>query len=66
MLYLQCNSPTYVGDGSVCGLDSDSDGFPDVGLDCDQPQCVQVTRWQMCIMYTSEFHCSTGSLSWHL
>ncbi|XP_065903440.1 uncharacterized protein [Dysidea avara] len=34
-----CNSPTYVGDGSVCGLDSDSDGFPDVGLDCVQPQC---------------------------
>ena len=42
ILYLQCNSPTYVGDGSVCGLDSDSDGFPDVGLDCDQPQCEQV------------------------
>ena len=42
MLYLQCNSPTYVGNGNVCGLDSDSDGFPDVGLDCDQPQCVQV------------------------
>ena len=39
---LQCNSPTYAGDGNVCGLDSDSDGFPDVGLDCDQPQCVQV------------------------
>jgi len=44
MLYLQCNSPTYVGDGRVCGLDSDSDGFPDVRLDCDQPKCVQVTR----------------------
>jgi len=26
---LQCNDPTYVGDGRVCGLDSDSDGFPD-------------------------------------
>ncbi|XP_065903442.1 adhesion G protein-coupled receptor L4-like [Dysidea avara] len=37
----RCNSPTYVGDGNVCGLDSDSDGFPDVGLGCDQSQCVQ-------------------------
>ena len=26
---LQCNDPTYVGDGRVCGLDSDNDGFPD-------------------------------------
>jgi len=63
MLYLQCNNDTYVGDGNVCGLDSDSDGFPDVGLDCDQPQCVQVIRWQACIMGSTEFHYSTGSLS---
>ena len=39
---LQCNNLTYVGDGNVCGLDSDSDGFPDVGLDCDLPQCKRV------------------------
>ena len=26
----------------MCGLDSDGDGFPDVGLECDQPRCVQV------------------------
>ena len=32
---LQCNMPTYVGDGRVCGLDSDSDGFPE-GLNCSQ------------------------------
>ncbi|XP_065911114.1 adhesion G protein-coupled receptor L3-like [Dysidea avara] len=36
-----CNTPTFVGDGHVCGLDSDSDGFPDVGLDCDEPSCIQ-------------------------
>ncbi|XP_065910282.1 uncharacterized protein [Dysidea avara] len=36
----QCNYPTYVGNGIVCGLDSDYDGFPDVGLDCTlQPNC---------------------------
>ena len=26
----------------VCGLDSDSDGYPDVQLDCTGPQCEQV------------------------
>ena len=40
---VQCNSPTFVGDGHVCGLDSDSDGFPDVGLDCDEPSCQEVS-----------------------
>ena len=34
--------PTYVGDGRVCGLDSDSDGFPDEGLDCDETFCAKV------------------------
>ena len=34
--------PTYVGDGRVCGLDSDSDGLPDEGLDCNQPFCTKV------------------------
>lgn len=39
----QCNGPTYVGNGIVCGLDSDYDGFPDVGLDCNlQPDCIAV------------------------
>ncbi|XP_065903420.1 uncharacterized protein [Dysidea avara] len=36
-----CNSPTFAGDGNVCGLDSDSDGFPDVDLGCDEPTCDQ-------------------------
>ena len=36
----QCNSPTYVGDGKVCGVDSDYDGFPDVNLNCNiVPSC---------------------------
>ncbi|XP_065884496.1 uncharacterized protein [Dysidea avara] len=30
----QCNEPTYAGNGERCGLDSDSDGYPDVQLDC--------------------------------
>ncbi|XP_065911152.1 adhesion G protein-coupled receptor L4-like [Dysidea avara] len=30
-----CNNPTYVGDGKVCGIDTDYDGFPDVNLNCD-------------------------------
>ena len=34
--------PTYAGDGRVCGLDSDSDGFPDEGLNCSQPFCSKV------------------------
>ena len=42
MLYLQCNSSAYAGDGNVCGLDSDGDGFPDVGLDCNESQCERV------------------------
>ena len=40
---VQCNSPTFVGDGRVCGLDTDYDGFPDIGLSCDeQPSCQEV------------------------
>ena len=34
--------PTYIGNGKVCGLDSDSDGFPDEGLDCDETFCAKV------------------------
>ena len=34
--------PTYVGDGRVCGLDSDKDGFPDESLDCSEPFCSKV------------------------
>ena len=39
---IQCNSPTFVGNGSVCGLDSDGDKYPDVKLDCDGPRCEAV------------------------
>ena len=38
--------PTYIGDGRVCGLDSDSDGFPDEGLDCDEPFCAKVCTYE--------------------
>jgi len=37
----QCIAP-FVGNGMVCGRDSDGDGFPDMKLDCDDPQCQQV------------------------
>ena len=50
MLQIQCNKPTYIGDGRVCGLDSDSDGFPDEGLDCSQYFCSKVL--QMFFYYT--------------
>ncbi|XP_065911525.1 adhesion G protein-coupled receptor L3-like [Dysidea avara] len=37
----QCNHPIYVGNGVKCGLDSDSDGYPNVQLDCQNESCVQ-------------------------
>ena len=40
----QCNTPTFVGNELVCGLDSDSDGFPDVELNCDDPSCQRVSE----------------------
>jgi len=39
----------FTGNGSVCGLDSDSDGYPDVGLDCTEEQCEMVST-----MYSSD------------
>ena len=39
---MQCNHPIYAGNGRRCGLDSDSDGFPDVQLDCRDESCAQV------------------------
>ena len=35
---MQCYTPTFVGNGSLCGLDTDFDGFPDVKLDCSVEQ----------------------------
>ena len=43
-IFLQCNAPTFVGNGLVCGLDTDSDGFPDVDLSCDEPSCERVIK----------------------
>ena len=36
----QCNSPHYTGraDGSLCTLDSDQDGHPNVPLDCSRQE----------------------------
>ena len=36
--------PTYAGNGIRCGLDSDSDGYPDVQLNCPDQSCEQVKR----------------------
>lgn len=32
----------FAGNGKLCGLDSDGDGYPDMGLKCDDQQCQQV------------------------
>jgi len=39
---LQCAAP-FVGNGMVCGRDSDGDGYADMKLNCDDPQCEQVS-----------------------
>ena len=42
---MQCNSPTYAGDGNICAMDTDYDGFPDVNLNCDLvPSCEGVCK----------------------
>ena len=38
---IQCAAP-FVGDGKVCGRDSDGDGYPDMVLNCNDTYCVQV------------------------
>jgi syndecan 4 len=35
-----CN-PGYTGNGLLCGIDTDSDGYPDLDLDCNDPSCHQ-------------------------
>ena len=41
MFWLQCIQP-FVGNGIVCGKDSDGDGYPDMMLPCDDLKCIQV------------------------
>ena len=36
--------PAYGGNGVKCGLDSDSDGYPDVQLNCPDQSCQQVNN----------------------
>ena len=38
---MQCAAP-FVGDGKICGKDSDEDGYPDVALNCNDAHCIQV------------------------
>ena len=35
-----CN-PGFAGNGLLCGLDTDSDGFPDAELACAEPSCAK-------------------------
>ena len=42
IIVLQCTKPAFAGDGVICGLDSDSDGRPDVQLNCADEQCTKV------------------------
>jgi len=39
---LQCAAP-FVGNGVLCGRDSDGDGYADMKLNCDDPRCEQVS-----------------------
>ena len=43
LITLQCLDQ-FVGNGVICGKDSDGDGYPDMLLDCDDPQCAQVRQ----------------------
>ena len=33
-----CN-PGFAGNGKICGIDSDADGFPDINLSCPDSSC---------------------------
>ena len=41
---LQCVA-SFVGNGEICGKDSDGDGYPDMQLNCNESHCVQVCTY---------------------
>ena len=41
---IQCSAP-FVGNGKLCGKDSDADGYPDMQLNCNDSYCVQVSMF---------------------
>ena len=41
IVQLQC-AASFVGDGKICGKDSDGDGYPDIQLNCNGTHCTQV------------------------
>ena len=41
---LQC-AASFVGDGKICGKDSDEDGYPDMQLNCNDTHCIQVCTY---------------------
>ena len=49
---MQCSAP-FVGNGMVCGRDSDGDGYADMKLECDDPQCEQVSFYIVTINWVS-------------
>ena len=42
---ITCKCPVgMAGDGTTCGVDSDSDGYPDDDLPCDKKHCKKVNK----------------------
>ena len=51
LIVRQCNRPAYVGNDTLCARDLDQDSFPNVNLDCTQPECTKV-----CVYHITQSH----------
>ena len=52
LVQLQC-AASFVGDGKICGKDSDGDGYPDMQLNCNDTHCTQVCVYA--VMYACTY-----------